>query len=509
MKENIILFIIIGLFLITVIFFKNKEGFTSSTESTEAYNALVVVKKALADAKTASDKVIVVAPTLDDTTDFNTKYTAVQTSLTSLKIAATAFDTYAKTTSETDTKNSASLILSTATSAIASLSSTTTPTTKITALDSVIASFTPINPLTVTTDTTSSTTESDSAYAALTSAKTALGKAKTSATASFSTDYTAAKTAVDALKTAATSFNTKASTSTTETAQVKTAAKTLFDAATAAASKFPSLSTATDSDKSTAITKALEDLSTITQPTNQNAIGVVSGVVSGVAGTLKGDSCANKTTSVGCEWNNDKTDISDWWNEHRTHDTDTAVNGVKWNYHTIELGDYKLYPNCYRNPTDKTNGEATLTFINSYLKEREKEAKDTLSSISNYRRQQSEYDISMSKYKSILENNARTISSINEEKERYKRDISNASTRGTGTNNGTVYSDDYEYYYEEEGPDGATCPSLKCIADFGTNIGENLCCGQTGVLQNTEYVCPSVKPTCKNFKCGSKFGTCV
>jgi len=50
--------------------------------------------------------------------------------------------------------------------------------------------------------------------------------------------------------------------------------------------------------------------------------------------------------------------------------------------------------------------------------------------------------------------------------------------------------------------------SIKCIADFGTNIGQDLCCGQTGVLQDTRYVCPSNKPTCTKFKCGSTFGTC-
>jgi hypothetical protein len=49
---------------------------------------------------------------------------------------------------------------------------------------------------------------------------------------------------------------------------------------------------------------------------------------------------------------------------------------------------------------------------------------------------------------------------------------------------------------------------IKCIADFATNIGEELCCGQTGVLQDTKYVCPSNQPTCSNFKCGSAFGTC-
>ena len=50
--------------------------------------------------------------------------------------------------------------------------------------------------------------------------------------------------------------------------------------------------------------------------------------------------------------------------------------------------------------------------------------------------------------------------------------------------------------------------NFKCIADFGTNVGDDLCCGQTGVLQDTRYVCPSIKPTCSNFKCGSVFGTC-
>lgn len=50
---------------------------------------------------------------------------------------------------------------------------------------------------------------------------------------------------------------------------------------------------------------------------------------------------------------------------------------------------------------------------------------------------------------------------------------------------------------------------IDCIADFGTGIGDDLCCGQTGVLQNTNYVCPKERPKCQSFKCGSKFGQCV
>jgi hypothetical protein len=49
---------------------------------------------------------------------------------------------------------------------------------------------------------------------------------------------------------------------------------------------------------------------------------------------------------------------------------------------------------------------------------------------------------------------------------------------------------------------------IKCKADFGTNIGDSLCCGQLGVLENTNYICPSVKPTCSNFDCKTQFGYC-
>ena len=60
-------------------------------------------------------------------------------------------------------------------------------------------------------------------------------------------------------------------------------------------------------------------------------------------------------------------------------------------------------------------------------------------------------------------------------------------------------------------PTEKTCPvpaPIKCMADFGTSIGDPLCCGQEGVLQDTRYVCPNTQQTCGNFKCGSAFGTC-
>ena len=50
----------------------------------------------------------------------------------------------------------------------------------------------------------------------------------------------------------------------------------------------------------------------------------------------------------------------------------------------------------------------------------------------------------------------------------------------------------------------------KCIANYGTNVGDPLCCGQKGVLQNyaSDYVCSKSKPTCSNYVCGGPYGTC-
>jgi hypothetical protein len=55
-----------------------------------------------------------------------------------------------------------------------------------------------------------------------------------------------------------------------------------------------------------------------------------------------------------------------------------------------------------------------------------------------------------------------------------------------------------------------TDSSTRCIANFGTNVGDPLCCGQKGVLQNyaSDYVCPKNKPTCSNYVCGGPYGTC-
>jgi hypothetical protein len=60
-------------------------------------------------------------------------------------------------------------------------------------------------------------------------------------------------------------------------------------------------------------------------------------------------------------------------------------------------------------------------------------------------------------------------------------------------------------------PTDPPCPTaapIKCVADFGTNIGEPLSGGK-GVLQDTRYICPNTLKKCSHFKCGSAFGTCT
>jgi hypothetical protein len=83
---------------------------------------------------------------------------------------------------------------------------------------------------------------------------------------------------------------------------------------------------------------------------------------------------------------------------------------------------------------------------------------------------------------------------------------------GTAKHDNTYYSeiikslnDNYDRLNNQK---TTKCEPIKCIADFDTDIGDNLCCGQPGTLKDTRYVCPVNKPTCGNFKCGSKFGEC-
>lgn len=56
----------------------------------------------------------------------------------------------------------------------------------------------------------------------------------------------------------------------------------------------------------------------------------------------------------------------------------------------------------------------------------------------------------------------------------------------------------------------STCSNdIPCLAHNGAVVGDPLCCGQSGVLQNTKYNCPASAPYCEGYKCGSSWGKCV
>jgi hypothetical protein len=55
---------------------------------------------------------------------------------------------------------------------------------------------------------------------------------------------------------------------------------------------------------------------------------------------------------------------------------------------------------------------------------------------------------------------------------------------------------------------GSTMSNVKCLADNGASVGDPLCCGQDGVVQNTKYNCPSEYPHCIGYKCGETWGKC-
>jgi hypothetical protein len=66
----------------------------------------------------------------------------------------------------------------------------------------------------------------------------------------------------------------------------------------------------------------------------------------------------------------------------------------------------------------------------------------------------------------------------------------------------TISGDNVQSY------DWSSSSNIKCVADNGSVPGNNLCCGQEGVLQDTKYICPSEYPNCEGYVCGETWGKC-
>jgi hypothetical protein len=63
-----------------------------------------------------------------------------------------------------------------------------------------------------------------------------------------------------------------------------------------------------------------------------------------------------------------------------------------------------------------------------------------------------------------------------------------------------------EYNYFKTGKETPT-PFIKCIADHGSNIGDPLCCNQTGYVEDTKYICPQEVPICRGYS-ENTYGYC-
>ena len=78
----------------------------------------------------------------------------------------------------------------------------------------------------------------------------------------------------------------------------------------------------------------------------------------------------------------------------------------------------------------------------------------------------------------------------------------------TSTNCIDNYKDEAADEDKDKDKDKDKNKGMKCLADNGAQVGDPLCCGQEGVLQNTKYNCPSDYPYCHGYKCGETWGRC-
>lgn len=61
---------------------------------------------------------------------------------------------------------------------------------------------------------------------------------------------------------------------------------------------------------------------------------------------------------------------------------------------------------------------------------------------------------------------------------------------------------EYNYFNSQ-----SNTPFVKCIADYGSSIGDPLCCNQKGYVEDTKYICPEEVPTCRGYS-DNAYGYC-
>ena len=49
----------------------------------------------------------------------------------------------------------------------------------------------------------------------------------------------------------------------------------------------------------------------------------------------------------------------------------------------------------------------------------------------------------------------------------------------------------------------------ECVADFGSNSGDNVCCGQEGTINDDNKICDAYAPKCIGYRFGQNYGICA
>jgi hypothetical protein len=64
---------------------------------------------------------------------------------------------------------------------------------------------------------------------------------------------------------------------------------------------------------------------------------------------------------------------------------------------------------------------------------------------------------------------------------------------------------EYNYFTSKD----KEAPFIKCIANFGSKVGDPLCCNQIGTLKDTKRICPEEVPTCNGYSVSDNvYGYC-
>lgn len=77
--------------------------------------------------------------------------------------------------------------------------------------------------------------------------------------------------------------------------------------------------------------------------------------------------------------------------------------------------------------------------------------------------------------------------------------LSNSPFSSPGVNPSGIIDESNLLQYNYFTSKNRESPFIKCIANYGSKVGDPLCCNQTGTLKDTKRICPEEVPTCTGY----------